>query len=138
MEVGSLALVDFCRIFGSSWFQSFNVFGLKLSLKVSVRACGIWNCWLCSLRCFLLFWLMSEMGMFAYIHWVLYAVGWVYFPVCVVSVVSSLIRELTLISSISFMCRLNSTGPNTVPCGTPDSTSDHLDFVLFTTTHCLR
>ena len=41
VEVGSLALVDFCRIFGSSWFQSFNVFGIKLSLKVSVRACGI-------------------------------------------------------------------------------------------------
>ena len=28
VEVGSLALVDFCRIFGSSWFQSFNVFVL--------------------------------------------------------------------------------------------------------------
>ena len=41
VEVGSLALVDFCSIFGSSWFQSFNVFGIKLSLKVSVRACGI-------------------------------------------------------------------------------------------------
>ena len=41
VEIGSLALVDFsffCRIFGSSWFQSFNVFGVKLSLKVSVRA----------------------------------------------------------------------------------------------------
>jgi hypothetical protein len=66
VEVGSLALVDFCRIFGSSWFQSFNVFGIKLSLKISVRACGIWNWWLCHLRCFLLLWLMSEMGMFAY------------------------------------------------------------------------
>jgi hypothetical protein len=31
-----------------------------------------------------------------HIHWVLYAVGWVYFPVCVVSVVSSLIRSLSM------------------------------------------
>jgi hypothetical protein len=43
-----------------------------------------------------------------------------------------------MLSSISFMCRLNSTGSNTIPCGTPDSTTDHLDFVPFTTTHCLR
>jgi hypothetical protein len=47
VEVGSLALVDFCRIFGSIWFQSFNVFGIKLSLKVSVRACGIQRPALC-------------------------------------------------------------------------------------------
>ena len=66
VEVGSLGLVAFCKIFGSSLFQSFNVFGIKLSLKISVRACGIWNWWLCPFRCFLLFWLMSEMGMFTY------------------------------------------------------------------------
>jgi hypothetical protein len=36
----------------SSWFQSFNVFGIKLSLKISVRAFGIWNWWSCHLRCF--------------------------------------------------------------------------------------
>jgi hypothetical protein len=66
VEVGSLVLVDFCKIFGSSWFQSFNVVGIKLSWKISVRVCGIWNWWLCPFRCFLLLWLMSEMGMFAY------------------------------------------------------------------------
>ena len=33
VEVGSLAFVDFCRIFGSSWFQSFNVFWYKAVFK---------------------------------------------------------------------------------------------------------
>ena len=37
---------------------------------------------------------------------------------------------------MAFMCRENSKGPRTVPCGTPDTTGVQSDLTPFTTTRC--
>ena len=39
---------------------------------------------------------------------------------------------------MSLMNSKSSRGPMTLPCGTPDFTSSHVDFFPFTTTLCLR
>ena len=39
---------------------------------------------------------------------------------------------------ILYIYIINSTGPNTDPCGIPDRTSSHSDFYPFKTTRCRR
>ena len=53
------------------------------------------------------------------------------------SLVSSANLEIVVAPSMSLMYKMNSIGPETEPCGTPDLTSAHSEHFPFNTTLCI-